>query len=174
MNGCGHPSRYPNRGALKGARKFHVLVCYSMSLGAKLLRSARMPQLRRDRSGATAVEFALIAGIFITLAVGVIEFSLMLYTYTSAGAASRDVARRIATSRLTTANASATLKAALPSWVQNWATVTVTQTAPSTPSSNQITVTVTFPANKATPTTFLSFAYGSLTLQTSATMQQEI
>jgi Flp pilus assembly protein TadG len=129
---------------------------------------------RSDESGATAVEFALIAAIFITLLMGIIEFSLILFTYTSASSASRDVARRIATSRLTIAEASAAAKAGLPNWVRTWTTVTVAQTTPATPSTNQITVTVSFPASKATPTTYLSFAYGSLTLDTSTTMQQEI
>lgn len=127
-----------------------------------------------DQSGATAVEFALIAGIFLTVVMGLIEFGLILYTYSQAGAAARDVARRIATSRLATTAASDTAKAQLPSWVQNWVTVNVAQTAASTPANNQITVTVSFPATKATPTTYLSFAYGSVTLQTSSTMQQEI
>lgn len=128
-----------------------------------------------DQSGATAVEFALIGGIFITLVMGVIEFAMILYTYSQAGAAARDVARRYATSRITTTTAATTaVKAQLPSWVQNWVTVNVAQTSAATPSTNQITVTVSFPASKATATTYLSFAYGSMTLQASATMQQEI
>jgi hypothetical protein len=49
----------------------------------------------------------------------------------------------------------------------------VAQTTPSTPSTNIITVNVSFPALRATPTSFLAFAYGSLTLQTATTMQQE-
>jgi hypothetical protein len=105
---------------------------------------------------------------------GIIEFSLILYTYTTADSATRDVARRIATSRLAAASASATLKANLPAWVQSSATVTVTQTTPGTASTNQITVTVTFPARNATPTTYLSFAYQALNLSTATTMQQEI
>ena len=128
----------------------------------------------KDQSGASAVEFALVGGLLLTLLMGLIEFSLILYTYTTADAATRDVARRIATSRLDPANASATLKGELPSWVQSFATVTVTQTAPTTPSTNQITVRVSIPATKASPTSYLSFAYQSLTLSAATTMQQEI
>ena len=131
-------------------------------------------RVAKSESGATAVEFGLIAGLLITLLMGIIEFSLILFTYTAASAASRDVARRIATSRLTTAEASAVAKAELPNWVRAWTTVTVAQTTPATPSTNQITVTVSFPASRATPTTYLNFAYGSLTLETFTTMQQEI
>ena len=128
----------------------------------------------KDQSGASAVEFALVGGLLITLVMGIIEFSLILYTYTTADSATRDVARRIATSRLAAASASATLKANLPAWVQSAANVTVTQTTPGTASTNQITVTVTFPARNATPTTYLSFAYSSLNLSAATTMQQEI
>lgn len=128
----------------------------------------------RDEAGATAVEFALIASIFITLVMGIIEFSSILYTSTSAGAASRDVARRIATSRLTAANGPSAARGGLPSWVQFFANIDVTQTTPGTPATNQITVTVSSPASKATPSTFLSFAYGAPTLQTATTMRQEI
>ena len=97
----------------------------------------------------------------------------ILYTNATAGHATRDVARRIATSRLTAANASSTLKAELPNWVQSAANVTVAQTTPGTAATNQITVTVTFPASSATPTSFLTALYGSKTMQSSTTMQQE-
>jgi Flp pilus assembly protein TadG len=127
-----------------------------------------------DRSGASAVEFALVASILITLVMGIIEFSLVLYTYTEAGSATRDVARRIATGRLVSTNAQSEVRAQLPNWVRNWANVTANQTTPGTAATNQITVTVTFPASKATPTTYLGFAYGSLTLTNTTTMQQEI
>ena len=133
----------------------------------------RNRNLRRNESGASAVEFALIAPVFITLMMGIVEFSMVLYTYASAGHATRDVTRRIATNRLTAANASTTLKPQLPAWVQNHATVNVAQTTPGTPATNQITVTVSFPTSKATPTSFMTVAYGSSTLQTATTMQQE-
>jgi Flp pilus assembly protein TadG len=127
---------------------------------------------KRDE-GATAVEFALVAPVLVALTMSIIEFGLIIFTYTTAGNASRDVARRIATGRLAASAASTTLTPQLPAWVRSYATVAVAQTAPSTPSTNIITVNVSFPALRATPTSFLSFAYGSLTLQTATTMQQE-
>ena len=127
---------------------------------------------KRDE-GATAVEFALIAPVLIALTMSIIEFGLIIFTYTTAGSASRDVARRIATGRIAASAASTTLTPQLPAWVRSYATVAVAQTTPSTPSTNIITVNVSFPALRATPTSFLSFAYGSLTLQTATTMQQE-
>jgi Flp pilus assembly protein TadG len=127
---------------------------------------------KRDE-GATAVEFALIAPVLIALTMSIIEFGLIIFTYTTAGNASRDVARRIATGRIAASAASTTLTPQLPAWVRSYATVAVAQTTPATPSTNIITVNVSFPALRATPTSFLSFAYGSLTLQTATTMQQE-
>jgi len=127
---------------------------------------------KRDE-GATAVEFALIAPVVVALTMSIIEFGLIIFTYTTAGNASRDVARRIATGRIAASAASTTLTPQLPAWVRSYATVAVAQTTPSTPSTNIITVNVSFPALRATPTSFLSFAYGSLTLQTATTMQQE-
>jgi hypothetical protein len=127
---------------------------------------------KRDE-GSTAVEFALIAPVLVALTMSIIEFGLIIFTYTTAGNASRDVARRIATGRIAASAASTTLTPQLPAWVRSHASVVVAQTAPSTPSTNIITVNVSFPALRATPTSFLSFAYGSLTLQTATTMQQE-
>jgi Flp pilus assembly protein TadG len=127
---------------------------------------------KRDE-GATAVEFALVAPVLVALTMSIIEFGLIIFTYTTAGNASRDVARRIATGRIAASAASTTLTPQLPAWVRSYATVAVAQTTPSTPATNIITVNVSFPALRATPTSFLSFAYGSLTLQTATTMQQE-
>ncbi len=133
----------------------------------------RLAKLCRQDEGATAVEFALIAPVLVALLMAIIEFGMILFTYTTAGAASRDVARRIATGRIAASAASTTLTPQLPAWVRSYATVAVTQTTPATASTNIITVNVSFPALRATPTTFLSLAYGSLTLQAATTMQQE-
>lgn len=127
-----------------------------------------------DDRGSMAVEFALIAPVLMIVVMGILEFSLMLYTHATAASATRDVTRRIATNRLAAASADTTVKDQLPAWVRAFATVTVTQTTPGTAATNQIKVNVTFPANKATPTNYLNFAYGSVTLDVSTTMQQEI
>jgi Flp pilus assembly protein TadG len=128
---------------------------------------------RRDTAGATAIEFAIVSPILIALVMGAVEFSLILFTYTSAGAAARDVARRVATSRLAASSATSAINAQMPPWVQSSTSVTVNQTAPSDPSTNQISVVVSFPARNATPTNLMMFAYQSLNLSTSVTMQQE-
>jgi hypothetical protein len=108
------------------------------------------------------------------IVMGAIEFSLILYTYNASGSAARDVARRIATNRLTSSSASSTVAQQMPAWAQSATTVTVTQTTPATPATNQITVNVNVPAQSASPTSFMSFAYSSLNLRSSVTMQQEV
>jgi Flp pilus assembly protein TadG len=133
----------------------------------------RLRNIRRDDKGATAVEFAMIAPVLLAIMMGIIEFGMIIFTYTTAGVASRDVARRIATGRIAASAASSTLTPQLPAWVRSYATVSVNQTTPATASTNIITVTVSFPASRATPTSLLSFAYASHTLATSTTMQQE-
>ena len=127
-----------------------------------------------DDRGSMAVEFALIAPVLMITVMGILEFILVLYTHATAASTTRDVTRRIATNRLAAASADATVKDQLPGWVKASATVTVTQTTPGTAATNQIKVNVSFPANKATPTNYLNFAYGSLILNVSTTMQQEI
>ena len=130
-------------------------------------------RFRSDDRGAGAVEFALIAPVLISMCMGIIEFGTILYTHTSAVEATRDVARRIASNRLSASSASTTAKQGLPGWIRNAATVTVTQTTPGTYSTNQITVAISFPAVNATPTTFLKSIYGSMVLQVHTTAQQE-
>jgi Flp pilus assembly protein TadG len=142
---------------------------------AKVMRQLAHPKTSDD-SGATAVEFALIVPVFLFLVIGALELSLLLYTYATAGNAARDVARRIATNRLTPATAAAAdsaVKPQLPPWVQSSATVSLSQSTPSTAATNQVTVTISFPAHKGTPINFVAAAYGSVTAQTKATYQQE-
>ena len=126
-----------------------------------------------DDKGVAAVEFALVASILITLVMGIIEFGLIFFTYNSAGSATRDIARRVATARLSSASASSALIQQLPGWVQSSTTVDVTQTASGSPTTNIITVTTTFPATKATPVNILSSFYANVTVTSSSAMQQE-
>lgn len=129
--------------------------------------------LSRDERGAGAVEFALIAPVMLVIAMGMIEFGTIMYTYSSAVSVSQDLARSVAAGRMTTSTASSTAVGRLPHWVQSAATVSVTQSSPTNVSTNRITVLISFPARNATPTTFLQAAYNSTTIQAAATMRQE-
>lgn len=122
--------------------------------------------------GASAVEFALIVPVFITMVMGCIEFSLIFFTYNAAGHAAWDVTRQLALNEITSSQASATALAELPVWVRS--NTTVTSSSSSTdPNTNRFTVVVSFPASAATPTNVLSWAYGTINIRASSTMQQE-
>jgi Flp pilus assembly protein TadG len=126
----------------------------------------------RDERGVTAVEFALIAPVFLALLMGAIEYGLIFFTYNSATHAAWDVTRQLATNQITTSQVSSAAIAELPSWVR--ANTSVSQVSSSTdPNANHYTVVISFPATAATPTNVMSWAYGSLTLKASSTMQQE-
>jgi hypothetical protein len=67
-----------------------VTICAARgSVRRRLL--ARVP--RRDDSGASAVEFALVSLLLFTLVFGIIEFSLLMRDYVSIGSAVRTAAR---------------------------------------------------------------------------------
>ena len=83
------------------------------------------------------------------------------------------MARRVAINNLSTTSASDAAKARLPTWVRESTTVTVTQSTPSNIYTNQITVSISFPAASAAPTNFISAATANRTLQVATTMKQE-
>jgi len=111
--------------------------------------------------------------VLLFLVLGTLELGLIIYTNSAAGFATRDVARRIATNRLTASGATDAVKQSLPPWVQEHASITVSQSTPTNIFTNQITVSASFPTAKATPTNFLSVIYGSQTMEVRSTMQQE-
>lgn len=55
--------------------------------------TARRPQARSSQRGTTAVEFALVAIVFITLVLGMLQFGWILHTFNSAAEATRAGAR---------------------------------------------------------------------------------
>jgi Flp pilus assembly protein TadG len=125
-----------------------------------------------DEEGVSAVEFALIMPLFISVAFAAVEFALIFFTYNAAGHAAWDVARQLATNRIVTSQASAIALAELPRWVRSSATATPASSS-TDPSTNRFTVTISFPARAASPTNVMSWAYGSLTLTATSSLQQE-
>ncbi|AWN40296.1 TadE/TadG family type IV pilus assembly protein [Methylobacterium durans] len=81
-------------------------------------------KLRADRSGASAVEFSLVAPLFVGLMLAICEFSFAFFTLTSAQQAVWGEARQLALGRITTTAARDAVVAALPRWAQTKATVT--------------------------------------------------
>lgn len=113
-----------------------------------------LKRFRHNDAGTSAVEFALIAAILIAVAFATIEFGLIFFSYNAAGQVAWSVARQLATNQIITAQVPAAARATLPNWVQ--ADAVITSTASSTdPTTNQYTVTISFPATAATPTRVL-------------------
>lgn len=127
----------------------------------------------KDSAGVSAVEFAIIMPVFMVMLMGAIEFGLIVFTFNAAQNAARDVARQLASNRITATSAAATAQGKVPSWVSSSTTVSVSQTTPGTASTNQFTVDIYIPAPVASVTGFLSWTYRSLILHASVTMQQE-
>ena len=128
---------------------------------------------RSHASGTAAVEFAFIAPVLLALMMGGVEFGSILYTYTVAEFATNDVARQLATNRLSQSQVQSTIVPRLPGWAQASAAVSTTASNSSTPNSNIWTVTTTIPMANATPSTFLRSFYGSRTLHITVNVQQE-
>lgn len=131
-----------------------------------------MRSLKRDTTANSAVEFAFIAPVLVVMVCGLIEFSMILYTYNAAEHAAWDITRQLSTNQITTSQVSSLATAELPSWARSNAIVS-TSSSSTNPSLNHYTVQINIPATAATPTNVLSFAYGAITLKASSTMQQE-
>lgn len=131
-------------------------------------------RFRKDTRGAAAIEFGIIASLLTMFLLGVVEFGFIFYTQNTAQNAARDAARRFATNRITSQQAKDAVLAQMPGWASANTTVTVSETTPGAPATNLITVTVSLPALKATPSNFLRAAYESKTFQSKAVVQQEV
>ncbi len=131
-----------------------------------------MKPLIKDINANSAVEFALIVPVLFSMVFGIVEFSMILYTYNAAEHAAWDVARQLSTNQISTSQVSSLAVAELPSWARGGATVS-TSSSSTNPSLNHYTVQISIPATAASPTNVLSFAYGTVTLKAISTMQQE-
>lgn len=129
--------------------------------------------LLRNRKGAAAVEFALVLPVFISMMFGSLEFSVLLYSYSSMQTAARDAVRQVSVNSLTPTEAKARIPAEVPSWMSGDVTVAITQTKPSDPTTNIIQVNVSVPAYKASPITFFTRGTDWI-LSTQAEMKQEL
>jgi Flp pilus assembly protein TadG len=110
----------------------------------KLERPCRL--YRRNRRAAAAVEFAVVAPVFLLLVFGMIEYGRMVMVYQVLTNASREGARVAVLDGATTASVTAQVNSYLTSGSVSGATVTV---APNPPTNAQygdpVTVTVSVP-----------------------------
>lgn len=79
----------------------------------------------RDRRGAAAAEFAIIAPVMALMLFGTVQYGVLWYSYTAMINSARNGARLVAF-RLTSPTAvQASVRAMLPGWIASAATVTV-------------------------------------------------
>lgn len=128
---------------------------------------------RRSRSGAAATEFAMVLPVLMGLTFGTFEYGIAFYTFNTMQAAARDVGRQVAINTLPAGSAQDAIRARLPGWARDEATVTVSQSAPANPNVNVFTFVVTMPMNAATPIQFFS-RLTNPTLRTELSMKQEL
>lgn len=123
----------------------------------------------KNTEGSAAVEFAIIFPILAMMLMGILEFGLIFFTYSTSQQVTWDVSRQIATNRLPATQARQALLDRMPAWVRARQDVVVAVSS----TNGQSTLTIDIPAAAATPTNFLTRYYGSATIHTSVTMQQE-
>ena len=112
--------------------------------GDKLERPCRL--FRRNRRAAAAVEFAVVAPLFLLLVFGMIEYGRMVMVYQILTNASREGARAAALDGATTASVTTSVNTYLTNALISGATVTVAPNPPSTAEyGDPVTVTVSIP-----------------------------
>lgn len=126
-----------------------------------------------NTSGASAIEFALIIPLFIVILMAIIEFGMIFYVQNSIQSAARDIGRQLSTNRLAMADAPSAARKEIGLWLIDQVKVSVTQSAPTNPAANDITVDISVSALNAAPTNFLGTFYADTTLHGVATMRQE-
>jgi len=129
--------------------------------------------LRANRRGSVAFEFALVTPLLFSLVMSGLEFSFVLFSYSSIQQGTDFAARRISVNTALATDASNLVRSKLPAWLRPFVSVTVTQTNVTDARQNVIRVTSTAPANKATPIALFSNAF-PWTLSTQVVIAQEL
>lgn len=155
-----------------------AIPCASGAGGSRRLTGGRsgFGHAFRCRRGAVSVEAALIFPVLILLVMGMIEFALLFFTFSTLQSATRDIARQVSVNfaQANSASAESAVQAQMPGWSKNSVAVIVTESAPLDPSSNVITVRSALPASGATPLNFLVNTIGDWDLVTEVQMKQEL
>ncbi len=107
-------------------------------------RSAR--RSIRDRSGAAAAEFALLAPVLMLMLFGTVQYGVMFYTYNTMVLAARNGARAAAAGTSTAGQISTAIRATMPPWVPA-GTVTVSTT---NIAGNMVQTSVSMPGASST------------------------
>lgn len=123
---------------------------------------------------AVAVEAALVFPILFTLIFAAIEVSVVFTTFGAMQSAGRDVTRQLSINAMTPGAVGDEIRTRLPAWAREAATITVVQSTPGVPETNQIDLEIRLPADSASPfRAFTALATG-WTLTTVVSMKQEM
>lgn len=137
----------------------------------KLERPCRL--FRRNRRATAAVEFAIVAPVFLLLVFGMIEYGRMVMVYQVLTNASREGARVAVLDGASTASVTANVNTYLSNGTITGATVTVTPNPPSTAQyGDPVTVTVSIPFNQVSWLPSPMYL-GGKTLTSSTVMRRE-
>ena len=140
FNAWGNAARW----MLSGFRQTELSRESLPSVGYKLQRSCGL--FRRYRRAAAAVEFAVVAPVFLLLVFGMIEYGRMVMVYQVITNASREGARAAVLDGATTSSVTTAVNNYLTAGAVSGATVTVSPNPPSgAQNGDPVTVTVSIP-----------------------------
>lgn len=127
----------------------------------------RLARWRRDwrergRSGAAAVEFALVLPIFLLLLFGIIQFGSVLFLHNNMVNAAREAVRRMSVAEMTGPEAEVYVQNYLADW-----NLTFSPTATEPPATTDVTMQITVPASEAALINFPITWPGNLVAQAS-------
>ncbi len=155
-------------------RQFRKIGKWSTTLppaADKLERPCRL--FRRNRRATAAVEFAVVAPVFLLLVFGMIEYGRMVMVYQVLTNASREGARVAVLDGATTASVTAQVNTYLSSGTITGATVTVSPNPPSNAQyGDPVTVTVSIPFSQVSWLPSPMYL-GGKTLTSSTVMRRE-
>lgn len=159
----------------RAAGRLPVGQCAFATAGAGRV-TGEIGQALKCRRGAVSVEAALIFPVLILLVMGMIEFALLFFTFSTLQSATRDIARQVSVNfaQASSEIAESAVVARMPGWSRNSVSVIVTESAPLDPGNNVITVRAALPASGATPLNFLVNTIGDWNLVTEVQMKQEL
>ncbi len=123
----------------------------------------------KDEEGAVAIEMAFLLPVLLAILMALFEFGLILFTYETEQHVTWNVARQVASNRISPEEAPGKIRAGLPKWVSAQSV----SVSPPVLNNGQYTLAVSLPATAASPTAFLARFYGGVNLSATVVMQKE-
>ena len=137
-------------------------------------RIAGRRSLRKDQSGAAAVELALVLPFLVTLMTGIVDFGALFYLQSNMHTAARESARALAVRAVSESEAEQLAQGQLMNWGASFS-VDATEPDPANPADTDVTVSISVSMADAAPIGLIFDLIGSTggALQTQVSMRQE-